>query len=168
MSIVFILDNQFGATTVSGRVRIYAFTGHFLSTSISWDCVVGGGSDYMKYRGTISEEKITGTFEYSVNGFGGGGDFRLQAKDPRRLCKVWRRRTCPGHLASRRLQKARKQLWKISVDGLARSHNLSDTRFMCPRWKCHLRHWSAGKFCRGLHCPCRDPGKETANSTGPL
>ena len=38
----------------------------------------------MKYRGTISEEKITGTFEYSVNGFGGGGDFRLQAKDPRK------------------------------------------------------------------------------------
>ncbi|CAE6926524.1 Ank3 [Symbiodinium sp. CCMP2592] len=84
VSIAFILDNQFGATTFTGRVRIYAFTGHFLSTSISWDCIVGGGSDYMKYRGTISEEKITGTFEYSVNGFGGGGGFRLQAKDARR------------------------------------------------------------------------------------
>ncbi|CAE7792655.1 Ankyrin-3 [Symbiodinium microadriaticum] len=88
VSVAFILDNQFGATTFSGRVRIYAFAGHFLSTSISWDCVVGGGGDYMKYRGTISEEKITGTFEYSVNGFGGGGNFRLQAKDTRRTLQA--------------------------------------------------------------------------------
>ena len=84
VTMAFILDNQVGTTTFTGRVRIYAFTGHFLSDSISWDCVVGGGSDYMWYRGTIEGDKISGTFEYAVNGEGGGGNFRLQAKHPGR------------------------------------------------------------------------------------
>ena len=84
VTVAFILDNQVGTTTFTGRIRIYAFTGHFLSTSISWDCIVGGDNDYMKYRGTISEGRITGTFEYAVNGEGGGGNFRLQAKYPGR------------------------------------------------------------------------------------